>query len=365
VSVLNAVAAVPFYSGRPSHNTMWAVGYTSRQVIGAPEIATLTLYYNGRAWQVVPSPNVAAENVLTGVAAYSENEVWAVGHSYNGYEYDPLLMRFDGVTWTPVEVAIPEPDLVSPWDVRLTGITILSDYGESLNPPQPGVAAVAVGYIEHLNGSRPIALYYDGSDWKLMPLPPAMLNGRFYAVGGTSLTDLWAVGTLYEEGRQVAYLFHHSADDPADGWTPIVKGDGVLTALAITADRVFTVGHVETMLGVETLVMAYTKGTGDWAKIQSFNTPVGENVLTAVTSTGPAVYAVGYTTDGTNDVARDTLVLAYDGSEFVPVASPNPGLVNELNGAAVTRGVLWTVGTTGKGLQRATLVLNNNCVTDC
>jgi hypothetical protein len=358
VSVLNAVASVPYYSDRPAHNTMWAVGYKTQQALGLPDVATLTLYFNGRTWQVVPSPNAGAENVLTGVAAYSANDVWAVGHSYDGFQYNPLLLHFDGAAWQPWTVPLPAYDWVGPWHVRLTGIKILSRIGEDVTRPQPDVAAVAVGYGEHLGTWQPLAFYYDGTAWKILVLPASMTNGRFYAVAGESLNDLWVVGTLDEEGQQVAYLFHHTAD----GWTPIVKGWGKLTGLAVTADRVFTVGQVQTFTGMETLVMAYTLTTGDWVQVKSFNKPDGDNVLTAITTAGDKVYAVGYTTVADNDVGRQTLVLAYDGVSFAPVAAPNPDQVSELHGAVVHYGVLWAVGSTGHGAQRATLVLNNNCM---
>jgi hypothetical protein len=365
VSVLNAVASVPYYSGRPSHKTMWAVGYTSRQTIGTPDVATLTLYFNGRTWQVVPSPNVAAENVLTGVAAYSANDVWAVGHSYDGAEYRTLILHFNGVAWTVWQE--PTVDWIGgSWNPRLTGVQILTGGSDNLDGPQPDRReAVAVGYSDSWLGPTPLVLHYDGGTWKPMALPPSMMLGRLFAVTGESLDDLWAVGTLFNPERvEEAYLFHHTTDGTTDGWTPIVKGLGTLTGLAVAGDRVFTVGRVQTFTGAETLVMAYTLSTGDWVQLKSFNKTAGDNVLTAVTAAAGKVYAVGYTTDPADDVTRETLLLAYDGVTFAPVDTPNPNRVSELRGVVVHYGVLWTVGTTGHGAQRSTLVLNNNCLSD-
>jgi hypothetical protein len=298
--------------------------------------------------------------MLTAVAAYAENDVWAVGHTYNGFEHDPLVLHFDGAAWKPWPLLLPEPDWVGPWDIRLTGITILTSPGIGVQGPQPDDAAVAVGYSEHLGQSQPLVLYYNGSAWQRLPLPATLGNGRFYAVAGESLNDLWAVGTLDEEGQQVAYLFHRTAK----GWTPIAKGLGTLTGLAVAGDRVFTVGHVKAATGVETLVMAYTMTNGDWYQIKSFSKFDADNVLTAITAAAGKVYAVGYTANPADDVTRETLVLAYDGAAFTPVVSPNPAQTNELHGGVIHRGVLWTVGTSGQGAQRNTLVLNNNCVTD-
>jgi hypothetical protein len=214
-----------------------------------------------------------------------------------------------------------------------------------------------------MHGPLPLVMHYDGSTWKRMSLPPSMDFGRLYAVAGESLDNLWAVGTLRDlEGGEGAYLFHHTTQ----GWTPIVKGEGTLTSLAIAGDRIFTAGHVRTFDNRETatLVMAYTINTGDWVQVKAFSKPAGDNVLTAITSDGARVYAVGYTTSAADDARRETLVLAYDGTTFLPLAAPNPDVVNELQGVVLSRGVLWAVGTTGHGPQRSTLVLNNNCVTN-
>jgi hypothetical protein len=358
VNVLNAVAAVPHYvKAMPAHKTMWAVGYSSPEGADVPGIATLTLYFNGKMWQRVPSPNLPGQNVLTGVAANIENDVWAVGDVYNGFEFDPLLMHFNGTAWKMWPVPLPEPVWVGPTDIHLTGITILGGYRTDLQPPQPAGTAVAVGYMEHMGSSHPFALYFNGDNWKLLPLPDTMLSGRFYAVAGDSLTDFWAVGTLEEDGQSVAYLFHHTAL----GWTPIAKGTGPLTSLAISGDRIFTVGHVTTFSGVETLAMAYTISNGEWSQIKTFYNVSGDKVLTGVTASNGNVYAVGYTLDPADDVTHQTLVLAYDGANFVPITSPSPDRTSELHGVAINAGMIWAVGTTGHGAYRSTLVLTNIC----
>jgi len=43
----------------------------------------LILHWDGTAWTQVPSPNPARDNVLTGVAATSASNAWAVG-SFTG-----------------------------------------------------------------------------------------------------------------------------------------------------------------------------------------------------------------------------------------------------------------------------------------
>jgi len=353
VSVLNAVTTVPAYiSITPRLRTMWAVGYASRMTISSPDTATLTEYFNGRNWKIVPSPNLGQENVLTAVAAYSENDVWAVGYAVRDGRTGLLAMHFDGAAWKLVAVPTLNSSMITPLDMRLTGVQIVSGVTDH--------DAVAVGYAMGLQTLSPLAYHFDGSNWTPMALPATMVAGRLTAVAGTTLDDLWAVGTQWTgDAVETAYLFHHTAK----GWSSIVKGVGVLTGLAIQDNRIFTVGQVETYNGKQTLVMAYTVSNGDWTQIKSFNQDVDHNFLTGVVASGCKVYAVGYAGNGADDVKMTPLVLVYTGDTFVPVLTPNPSTVNELYGATVTNGKLWAVGTTGQGLQRIPLMLTNNCTT--
>ena len=89
-NVLQAVTAV-------STNKVWAVGYSVHGVSkGSMVKRTLIERYNGTSWHVVVSPNVGTgDNVLTGVAAISGKDVWAVGYSAGG----ALALHYDGLGW--------------------------------------------------------------------------------------------------------------------------------------------------------------------------------------------------------------------------------------------------------------------------
>ena len=74
--------------------------------IGTP-IQTLTLYWDGTSWTQVPSPSPggAFNSVLTGVTATSGSDVWAVGDYISSQ--DPsvtlltLILHWDGTAWAP------------------------------------------------------------------------------------------------------------------------------------------------------------------------------------------------------------------------------------------------------------------------
>jgi hypothetical protein len=90
---------------------VWAVG-RSRQPTFETNGITVTQHWNGRAWSEVPSPNQrfrraeSSQSLLSGVAAVSSDEVWAVGSAF-GYSksiarsFGPrmLALRWNGSRW--------------------------------------------------------------------------------------------------------------------------------------------------------------------------------------------------------------------------------------------------------------------------
>ena len=105
-----SVAAVPHPAGGNldsvtalSPTNVWAVG--SQGLSGS---RTLAMHYDGKAWQVVPSPNVSklanADNTLRGVAATAPNDVWAVGMYQNEqtaiHQHRTLIEHWNGTSWS-------------------------------------------------------------------------------------------------------------------------------------------------------------------------------------------------------------------------------------------------------------------------
>src|SRR5204862_547524 len=91
-SYLSGVAAV-------SANDIWAVG------------GSLIEHWDGSNWSVVPSPSPSAGySNLYGVAAVSANDVWAVGSS--GYDpFQTLTEHWNGRSWSVVPS--PNPGIYS------------------------------------------------------------------------------------------------------------------------------------------------------------------------------------------------------------------------------------------------------------
>jgi hypothetical protein len=114
---LRGVAAVP------GSGAVWAVGDSFKsQTAGISVSRTLIERYSGSAWTIVPSPNVGAgNNVLTGVAAHSPSDVWAVGYDDDITGQIPvrktLWLHFNGLGWS----VAPSPSVGS-GDNTLLGV---------------------------------------------------------------------------------------------------------------------------------------------------------------------------------------------------------------------------------------------------
>src|SRR5207253_249308 len=95
---LNAVAAV-------SSSDVWAVGYYINTGI---LYQTLIGHWDGAAWSAVPSPNLGTDNnALSGVAAVSSIDVWAVGSYFVSGVGQTLVEHWNGSAWS----VVPSPNV--------------------------------------------------------------------------------------------------------------------------------------------------------------------------------------------------------------------------------------------------------------
>jgi hypothetical protein len=110
-SWLNGVAAV-------SATNTWAVGFIN-SISGAQ---TLIEHWNGKTWKVVSSPNPGTySNELNGVAALSATNIWAVGFDFNTNRtpLQTLVEHWNGKTWQ----IVPSPN-VGTGDNSLNGMAM-------------------------------------------------------------------------------------------------------------------------------------------------------------------------------------------------------------------------------------------------
>jgi hypothetical protein len=269
-----------------SPTDVWAVGSVTGSVANVDR--TLIEHFNGSAWSVVPSPNLSQEgDNLTGVAAISATNVWAVGWFENDAETAilPLILHFDGTTWS----AVP--------NIPTNSNTILLH----------GIAARSATDIwavgETGNGPTNFALHFNGTQWSITPFAvfPSAGQQTLAGVASVSSTDVWAVGSFAPVNRSPlkTLAIHWNGTQWSKVTTPNV--DAFLNRLfgvaAISSKDVWAVGQAVTPdgFGLHTLI-EHWDGT-QWSIVPSPNKlPQGNNAnsILGVTVSGlTTLWAVG------------------------------------------------------------------------
>ena len=185
-------------------NDIWAVG-SSSSVSGVNVVtSTLVEHWNGSTWTIVPSPNVAPQrpglvvrDLLAGVAAVGPSDVWAVGNSIDvasgsGLPLKSLIEHWNGSAWTIVPSPSPQGHNT------LTGIAAIS---------ASDVWAVGFGSTDVSTGvpvDKPELLHWNGSVWSSVAPPPNVgaSDNLLRGVATTSGT-VWAAGTALGVGTLV------------------------------------------------------------------------------------------------------------------------------------------------------------------
>ena len=344
---LTAVAAV-------SASDVWAVGSGAT----APNKSEqLIEHWDGKTWTITPNPTISqGTSFLSGVAAISVSDVWAVGSTIvqvtNGpYHQEPLVEHWDGATWKVVtSAALPATDPNSSSFNQLSAVTAINSKD-----------VWAVGQAD-----KSLIEHWDGAAWKIVPgvvpnegyAPSDALTG----VAASAANDVWAVGT----GA------HNSAGGCGAGAVPVVEHwDGVRwssslfanpsagsdllafnTIAAVSANDAWMVGGVETSRTRTHVFIAPVIEHWDgvrWTIVTSptISTHLGFTSVAAVRG-GPA-WVVGQAE--LSNGAGPTVIEQWDGGKWTAVASPSPGtLSNELNNvAAISPKDVWAVGSSNGG----------------
>jgi hypothetical protein len=271
----------------PGGTTAWAVGY---YVSGTFQQRTLIQHFDGTSWSVTPSPSPGAlQNILFGVAAISDTEVWAVGAKQDGNGlWHTLTERWNGSDWTLVDAV---------------------DAGSNGN--------------------------------------------QFYAVKAIAANNVFAVGqkagaafpneALIERWNGHAWTL---VSTPADG-----SASALPLGVTATASSVTLVGQQETDTAPYTTYVATGK-PGNLSIQMTPNVGVGENDLfAAATANDGSTWTVGWNINTTTG-NHDPLILKGANGLWSVVSSPSLAPGSDSGLAAITAipgGGLWAVGVTGPG----------------
>ena len=162
-----------------SASDVWAVGNSQS---GSAAFQTLIEHWNGSSWSQVSSPSPGTtDNELDGVAAVSASDVWAVGFSRSGSAASlTLIEHWNGSSWS--QVSSPSPGT---FFSELSGVAAVSASDVwAVGQSQSGSAASQT-LIEHWDGS---------SWSQVSSPSPGNSNNSLNGVTAVSASDVWAVG---------------------------------------------------------------------------------------------------------------------------------------------------------------------------
>lgn len=253
-------------------------------------------HWDGTSWTIVNSPDPATK-VFKGLAGIAADDVWAVGYVYSNLSYNtaPLIEHWDGSRWTVQSSAT----IQGAQQVYLFAITAVA---------ADDIWAVG-SYSSATKANAPFSEHWDGTAWKVVPVPDA---GDFLYSVSFSGTDLWATG-------YVDLAMHWDGSRWAS--TSIANSGGGLNAvLALPNGQAWAVGNQFQYPNTLTLIEFWNGSK--WSAVPSPNPSSSWNNLFAISGTGlDDAWAVG-SSAGTLVGTAATLTEHWDGTAWTVVPSP-------------------------------------------
>jgi hypothetical protein len=307
-----------------SASNAWAVGHTGSA--GSPKV--LMLHWNGRTWTRVTSPGVlTGPGELNAITVVNAKDAWAAGYTGSPIlaTEHTLLLHWNGSVWKAVTRPAPIPGF-------LNAVTATASGGWA-------VGGIPNGH----NWPHPLALRLSGTSWSRVPVP-LVLEVTGVAITGTHAA--WAIGATEQQfkfahwnGRTWTWEF---------SITP-VQDTYILGGIAAgPRGAAFTVGYEFPNGGPQVPVSLKLAGS-TWEKVP---VKAPSNALLNAVS-----FAPGGTAWAAGSTGLSTLILRWNGSAWARVASPSPGsndLLDGLGFSSARDG--WAVGSSGAD----TLILHWN-----
>ncbi len=281
-------------------------------------------------WSVVPSPNGSGNSGLSGVAAVSANDVWAVGSSGSQITgAQTLIEHWNGTNWQTVKS--PSPSSIYN---TLSGVTAVS------------VTNVwAVGYdVNNSQATETLIEHWNGTNWSVVKSPsPAPINNELFSVAGVSANDVWAVGFIANNTSEKTLIEHWNGTS----WS-VVKSpspgisDQIRAVAAVSARDAWATGYTVKGSSIQALV-EHWNGTS-WQIVKSPNVGTNPTFSGVAAVSANDVWAVG--SDSNSNSMFQTLTEQWNGKQWSDVSSPSPGSFSTqlLGVAAVSAHNVWAVG---------------------
>ncbi|HZO78334.1 MAG TPA: hypothetical protein VFB39_09840 [Solirubrobacteraceae bacterium] len=314
-NVLSDVAAL-------SPKSAWAVGYYDKGPRSPYQ--TLIEHWNGKAWKVQKSPNPgtsANNNQLSGVAALSSKNVWAVGYYDTGTATKTLIEHWNGKRWSVQSSPSPGQSCSvrarEPRAPRRPAIGRVAVAGRVMGLSSVTAAsssnAWAVGQRCGRHTSQTLVEHWNGRVWKVQrsPNPGGARNpAGFSGVAATSPTNAWAVGSYSKNSRTPGRTLVERWN--GDSWkvqasanvNPSRDSNGLFDVAGTSPTSAWAVGSYGGMLDPAVI----ERWNGKAWKIQpSANFPDGSLFSVAAVSSQDA-WAAGSYFNSTNDVNQNLIL---------------------------------------------------------
>jgi hypothetical protein len=319
-----------------SKSDAWAVGCYIPGLSGV--LNTLAHHFDGSRWTAYPLPNVGLqENCLNAVSMPGPGRAWAAGYYVSGkFQQKTLIEHFDGTVWS----VVPSP---SPGALQniLYGIAAITDTDVWAVGAQQDAAGLWHTLTEHWNGSAwsVVNAVDAGSN-----------GNQFFAVSALAGNNVYAVGQQAGSAfPNEALIEHWNGTSWSVVSTPVDASASVLPlGVTATTSSLTLVGQAETDTAPYTTYVA--AGAPGSLSIQTTpNNGTTENDLFAAAVAGDgSTWAVGWYIDPTSG-NHDPLVLQGVNGTWNLVSSPAFKSGGDSGLAAITAipgGGMWAVGVT-------------------
>jgi hypothetical protein len=316
----------------------WAVGayYPGSSNI----LNTLAHHFDGTHWTAFPLPNVGVEqNVLLAVSMPAPGSAWAVGFYESGkFQQQTLIEHFNGNVWS----VVPSP---SPGVLQniLYGVAAISDSDVWAVGAEQDANALWHTLTEHWNGAAWTVVN---------AVDAGVNGNQLYAVKALASNNVYAVGQQAGAGfPQQALIEHWNGTAWSVVSAPTDSASALPLGVTATASSLTFVGEQETDTAPYTNYVAAGTPRGLSIQ-STPNAGAGENDLFAVTTAADgSTWAVGWDINTTSG-NHDPLILQGVNGVWSLVPSPNLGTGFDSGFAAITAipgGGMWAVGVTGSG----------------
>ncbi|HEY5109557.1 MAG TPA: putative Ig domain-containing protein [Acidimicrobiales bacterium] len=309
-----------------SATTCTAVGF---RFASTSNYQTLIERWNGSTWSIVASPNTSTtkDNLLRSVSCTSATACTAVGDYDSGTNYQTLVERWNGSTWS----IVASPNTSTTQDNVLQSVSCTS-----------ATACTVVGNYSNASGPQTLAEQWNGTTWSIVTSPNTTTtqNNYLYGVSCTSATACTAVGDYYSGSafQTLVERWNGSTWSIVASPNTSTTVDNILSSVSCTSATACTaVGHSSLTSGyIQTLVAQWSGTTWSIATSPSTSTTQDNDLLGVACTSATACAAVGYATTGTS--LRQTLTEVWNGTTWSIVASPNSSTTqnNFLIGASCT-----------------------------